>query len=179
MQRVGAIFGKGAFIDTRKGNFLSLMPEVSDVEAEEFKWKPEKDEILEVPLENKPAFDQKFEEEAGGVTEYAYGLWTRWLMTIPGRVNEKSPIHQLIRLTNTQKYEDSNQLGNRVLAVFIGKGYYHFTTYDISKKKASIAENIDYGDYLEGHWNYIYFSFTAKDNPRAIGFVHFGDLRGT
>lgn len=29
---------------------------------------------------------------------------------------------------------------------------------------------------LEGHWNYIYFSFTAKDKPRAVGFVHFGDV---
>lgn len=82
-------------------------------------------------------------------------------MTTPDRVVEKSPFHQLIRLTNTEKYEDNVALGNRVLAIWAGKGYYHFTTYDKKTNKASISANTNYDDYLEGHWNYIYYSFTA------------------
>lgn len=119
-----------------------------------------------------------FKEECAGVSEYAYGLWTRWLMTTPNRVAEKSPFHHLIRLTSTEKYEDNSQLGNRVLATWAGKGYYHFTTYDKAQNKISIGQNANYDDYLEGHWNYIYFSFTAKDKPRAVGFVYFGDIPG-
>ena len=51
-------------------------------------------------------------------------------MTTPQRVLDKSPFHHLIRLTNTEKFEDNVELGNRVLAIWVGKGYYHFTTYN-------------------------------------------------
>jgi hypothetical protein len=77
----------------------------------------------------------------------------------------------LIRLSNTEKYEDNAAFGNRVLAIWVGKGYYHFTTYDKKTNKISISQNINYDDYLEGHWNYLYYSFTAADTPRAVGFV--------
>ena len=64
-------------------------------------------------------------------------------------------------MTSTEKYEDNVALGNRVLAIWAGKGYYHFTTYDKKTNKASVSANSNYDDYLEGHWNYIYYSFTA------------------
>lgn len=67
----------------------------------------------------------------------------------------------MIRLTNTEKYEDNVSLGNRVLAIWTGKGYYHFTTYDKKTNKASISANTNYDDFMEGNWNYIYYSFTA------------------
>ena len=51
-------------------------------------------------------------------------------MTIPERVADKAPFHHLIRLTNSEKYEDNVELGNRVLAIWVGKGYYQFTTYN-------------------------------------------------
>lgn len=37
-------------------------------------------------------------------------------------------------------------------------------------------QNVDYKDQLEGRWNYIYFSYTKKDRPRAVGFVFFSDM---
>jgi hypothetical protein len=95
-----------------------------------------------------------------GVTEYGYGLWTRWLMTTPTRVIEKQPWHQLIRLSNTRKYEDMSAFGNRVLAIWVGKGYYHFTTYDKKANKVNVWQNVNYKDDLEGNWNYIYYSYT-------------------
>jgi hypothetical protein len=44
----------------------------------------------------------------------------------------------MVRLTNTEKYEDNNEFGNRVLALWVGKGYYHFTTYDKAANKVSV-----------------------------------------
>lgn len=29
---------------------------------------------------------------------------------------------------------------------------------------------------MEGHWNYVYFSYTTVGTPRAVGFVLFGDV---
>ena len=60
-------------------------------------------------------------------------------MTTPERVMDKAPFNHLIRLTNTEKYEDNVELGNRVLAIWVGKGYYHFTTYNKASNKVSIA----------------------------------------
>lgn len=31
---------------------------------------------------------------------------------------------------------------------------------------------------MEGHWNYVYFSYSPKDSGKAVGFVKFGDLEG-
>ncbi|CAD8140693.1 unnamed protein product [Paramecium octaurelia] len=179
IRKVGAVFGKGAYIDTKKGNFESLLPEVQSLVVKKTQWKPEKDGLVYVPQGEKfdqPGYDITFKEEVGGVSEYGYGLWTRWLMTTPQRVNDKSPFHHLVRLTNTEKYEDNAEFGNRILATWVGKGYYHFTTYDKKTNKISMAQNVNYDDYLEGHWNYVYYSFTSKDQPRAVGFVLFGDL---
>lgn len=72
------------------------------------------------------------------MSTYGYGLWARWLMTTPDRVVEKSPFHQFVRLTDSVKYEDNNEFGNRILATWAGKGYYHFTTYDKAANKVSI-----------------------------------------
>lgn len=60
-------------------------------------------------------------------------------MTTPQRVNDKSPFNHLVRLTNTEKYEDNAEFGNRILATWVGKGYYHFTTYDKKTNKISVA----------------------------------------
>lgn len=98
-------------------------------------------------------------------------------MTTPERVWDKSPFHHLVRLTNTEKYEDNSQLGNRVLAIWVGKNAYHYTTYDKTTNKPSIHQDAKYDDFLEGHWNYIYFSYSAAAS-KAVGFVHFGDLEG-
>lgn len=64
-------------------------------------------------------------------------------------------------------------LGNRVLANWVGKGAYHFATYDKLTNKPNVYTDAKYDDYLEGHWNYIYFSYSSG---KAVGFVFFGDL---
>jgi len=49
--------------------------------------------VILVPKDDKPIIDETFKEKVNGISEYGYGLWTRWLMTTPSRVWEKSPFH--------------------------------------------------------------------------------------
>lgn len=52
-------------------------------------------------------------------------------------------------------------MGDRALAIWVGAGYYHFTTYNQANNLPSINQNVDYGDQLEGQWNFIYFSYST------------------
>jgi hypothetical protein len=45
------------------------------------------------------------------------------------------------------------------LAIFIGRGFYHFTTYDTVKNVANVGSNIDYKTFLDDNWVYIYFCY--------------------
>jgi hypothetical protein len=47
----------------------------------------------------------------------------------------------------------------------IGKGFYHFTTYEKFM-------DINYHNSLEGIWNFLYYSYKGSE---AICFVRFGD----
>ena len=68
----------------------------------------------------------------------------------------------LARLTSSKKYQDSSELGDRVLSIMVGKGFYQFGTYDIKGNNANVVNQVPYGDNLEGNWNYLYFSYTQK-----------------
>lgn len=46
-----------------------------------------------MPLIDKPGLDIVFNKDVAGFTEYGYGLWTKWLTTIPKRIIEKAPYH--------------------------------------------------------------------------------------
>lgn len=56
------------------------------------------------------------------------------------------------------------------MTTFIGKGSYVFATY--SGDTVSTSKNIDYGEQLDGHWNYIFFCYKRKAQ-RAISYVLF------
>jgi hypothetical protein len=57
-----------------------------------------------------PAFDISFDEEEfpdmniEGINEYGWGLWTRWTMTYPKHLTDKSDMHTLVRMTTTKVY---------------------------------------------------------------------------
>lgn len=95
-------------------------------------------------------------------------------MTTPKRLIDKQPWHTVIRLCNTKKYEDLAALGNRVLAIWVGKGFYYFTTYDKKTGRPDVVSRANYDDNLEGHWNYIYYSYSMKES-KAVGFVVYGE----
>lgn len=83
MRDVGAIFGKGAFVDPRKGNYLNLLPDAVPPKQKSIDFGMEDDALLKVPRDPKAGIDQEFKEGVNGLSEYGYGLWTRWLMDIP------------------------------------------------------------------------------------------------
>lgn len=68
---------------------------------------------------------------------------------------------ELIRFTIVKDNKDNTNLGDRALAIWVGAGYYHFTTYNQANNLPSINQNVDYGDQLEGQWNFIYFSYST------------------
>ena len=99
----GAVFGPGAYFDPKKNNFLESLPLVDAVNPKvSFKKGHEgKDKFAISPTEGKEAtYDYVFEKECAGATDYGYGLWTRWLTTIPKRVLAKQPFHMMIRMSN-------------------------------------------------------------------------------
>jgi hypothetical protein len=79
---------------------------------------------------------------------------------------------QLIRLSANKEVEDAQKVGDRTLAIFLGKGFYHFTTYNMVGRKPSVFENIPYENHLEGQWSYIYYSYDL-DAQTATGWVRF------
>lgn len=176
------MFGRGAFFDINKKTFPTGLPKLEDVNTKpgfNKRFEDEKDKLVFSPKLEEGAtavYDLEFEKEIGGVQEYGYGFWSRWLQTTPSRVLIKQPWHTLIRLSNQRKYNDMTNNGDRVLAIWVGKGFYHFTTYDQKANQVNIVQNVDYKDQLEGRWNFIYYSYTKQDTPRAVGFVVFGDL---
>jgi hypothetical protein len=52
-------------------------------------------------------------------------------------------------------------MGDRTLAVYLGKGGLHFSTYDTVSENGDLFENIPYDD-IEGKWGYIYFSYCSE-----------------
>lgn len=67
---------------------------------------------------------------------------------------------QLARLTTNRDHEDMVKKGDRTLATWIGPGSYHFTTY--TGDVANTFKDIEYGQMLDGHWNYVYFGYKRK-----------------
>jgi hypothetical protein len=48
-------------------------------------------------------------------------------------------------LTIRENYEgDARQLGDRTMAIWVGAGYYHFTTYSIAPGNVNVWRNINY-----------------------------------
>ena len=63
--------------------------------------------------------------------------------------------------------------GDRVLAVWMAKGFYHFATYNTDPPNMSVSANIPYPADSEGTWVYLYFSYKrlAESEGRAIAYA--------
>lgn len=48
------------------------------------------------------------------------------------------------RLTVNKNWNDASKLGDRTLAIWVGAGFYHFTTYNISPANVNIWKNVNY-----------------------------------
>lgn len=63
----------------------------------------------------------------------------------------------MARFTDKIDGADVAEPGDRILSTFLTPEYYHFALYSLPKPNT--FQNIEYGQLLEGQWNYIYFSY--------------------
>jgi len=113
------------------------------------KWES-KDLVESIFSEEKTAVEVELKEgdehKINGITEYAYGMWTRWLWNGPkSKLVNKPPWTGLARLTLNANYEgDARAYGDRTLAIWVGGGYYHFTTYGLAPESVNFWNNVNY-----------------------------------
>lgn len=62
-----------------------------------------------------------------------------------------------------------NGLGDRALALFLGRSGLYFSTYDSKSENGDVFVTLPLGDF-EGRWVYVYFSYDAA-SERALAFV--------
>ena len=95
--------------------------------------------------------EHTFSEEIEGATEYAVGMWCRW-MTLFGTtpLKKKYDFHSVFRLTSVPKNKDSSTLGDRLLGAWLTKWDYLFSTYDRYTNNANVGMKVPYHDNLEG-----------------------------
>lgn len=86
---------------------------------------------------------------------------------------KSAPWYFVSRLSMNKK-DENNQMGDRLLAIWLGKGYYHFTTCDEAKKEPNAVQNVNYPADIDGLWTFVYYSYSAKEK-KAIGFIKFGE----
>lgn len=106
--------------------------------------------------------------------EYGYGFWLRFLTAYPSRLMEgkNAPWYFVARLSSNFPIQN-NRVGDRLLAIWQGTDYYHFTTCDEPKNQWNIIQNTNFGD-IEGVWTFIYYSYSVQQK-RAVGFFVEGD----
>lgn len=94
--------------------------------------------------------DDGEEVKLNGINEYGWGLWARWSRTGPKNMPKKSEFHSLARFTTNKNHKDIG-MKDRTLALFIGPGFYHFTTYTLAKPaNENLIQNIAYANQFDG-----------------------------
>lgn len=111
---------------------------------------------------------------AGEQLEYAVHGWMQWIDWKPDTWNN------LIRVTYSRDGNQGNadKIGDRDLALWVGPGYFHYTTSTYSYNGGdnwNVVQNIDYGaDIGAGKWIYIYFGY-SRVKQKVFGYVKFED----
>ncbi|CAD8145403.1 unnamed protein product [Paramecium pentaurelia] len=133
----------------------------------------------EQPIVDKILLHDDSKLRLNGQSEYSFGLWTRWLQTLPKFLAQRGAVHNIARFgtapylieqvegklkrANTRPSTEKDQ----TLAVTLSKDAYEFYTY---KAKDEIEFN-----NIEGSWNYVYFGYKrVGTNGIAKGYVQFG-----
>jgi hypothetical protein len=84
-----------------------------------------------------------------------------------------APWYFMSRLT-ANKNSDNINMGDRLLAIWLGKGFYHFTSCDKPSNQPNVIKNVNYPENLDGVWTYIYYSYSAE-KKKAVAYIKFGD----
>lgn len=160
-QHAGVLLGPGSYV-AKEHEQLPFIHDLDD--KQHFEWALDEMHYTE----EHAIVDVEFHEELEPSKEYSVELWTRWLYDFPHRLLSQDEYHSLFRLTTQQKHSDYARPGDRVLAAWVGRQYYLFSTYDRNNPK--VSTNINYQFNLEGFWNYVSFSYKANT---ATAFVLF------
>jgi hypothetical protein len=113
---------------------------------------------------------RKFDEYEGADEYSVYG-WGKW-----DRSDAWYGWHNLIRLTQNDPSYGGNaeNPGDRTLAIWVGPGFFHFTTYTEFYKGGdnwNVWNNINFEDDLESWW-WIYFGY-SRALKKTYAFVRF------
>ena len=146
----------------------------------EHKTKSDEDTVNAIAYnQDEPEIDIEFEDgpehRINGIAEFAFGFWSRWSRVFPIDVPVKADWYEMARFTTNRNHGDIKTYGDRALAIYLGKGVYHFVTYQLGVENGgNNYKNLDYGSSLEGHWNYIHYGYKRTGNEGiARAFVHF------
>jgi len=97
-------------------------------------WSEEEVKDVAYTDHEEPGYVHEFEDDAehtlNGIIEYGYGFWTRFLWNgLKAKLLNKPEWMGLARLASRRNFEDAAVAGDRNLAVHVGRGFYHFSTY--------------------------------------------------
>lgn len=86
------------------------------------------------------------------------------------KLGNRAPWSIIARLSRNADYADA-RVGDRTLAVWLGDGFYHFTTYDGGNP--NFNQNIGHPADIEGVWTFIHFSHSIE-KKKSVAFIKFG-----
>ncbi|CAK89738.1 unnamed protein product (macronuclear) [Paramecium tetraurelia] len=164
MNKWTAAYGLGGFVSLKKNGYQQLLPYYGLVQPnKQFQWNSNKDTVIQTP----EFIVQEFTNEIDSITEYAVGIWTRWLTDFPDHLVERKDSHSIFRFTAKREHQDKSQIQDRVLSAFLNKGSYEFSSYDIATNNFA-ANSLAAYDQIEGSWNFIYMGY--KDG-QTVGII--------
>jgi protein transport protein SEC24 len=137
-----ANFGEGAYTENGFGDNetedINFGFNLGDSDTFE-EWNPEDDAVVNVDTKApSPTLETEINDDGdhhiNGITEYGYGFWMRFLWNgLTQKLVQKGPWLGLARLSNSKDYEKDVAIpGGRTLALWVGTGFIHFTTYSIN-----------------------------------------------
>jgi hypothetical protein len=79
-------------------------------------------------------------------TQYGYAYWFRYTTWYPvvQTTGKSDAWYVMSRLTISNPQVDYSNLGDRVLAIWQGQGFYHFTTYDTVTNNYNLQYNVPF-----------------------------------
>lgn len=88
---------------------------------------------------------------ADSITEYSFGIWTRWLSDFPDDLTVRKDSYSVFRL--------ASDVQENLLSSYLKIKQFEFKCSDI--EKGVVSGHADY-ELLEGYWNYVYAAFKDK-----------------
>jgi hypothetical protein len=118
------------------------------------------------------------QELNGNFKSYGFGFWMRWTQRYPSALHHGATDDKyfIARLTENNPYSDVD-IGDRALALFLGKDGLEFSTYDTVTNNGNVGIHFPVED-IEGKWVYVYYSYSGI-NEKASAIVHWADSEPT